>query len=303
MKKILILLICLVCAIFFVTEVKADESTLPAEVTAQTTSTPAETAITTVIAPAETTAPETSGTTSLTTATPETSATTTAVTSATSDTTTAVTSAASGTGGGTVRKYFSRLAEFFGKYRAEVLEVASFLILLAVYLVNSFKNAKKLAKLQSGSDMNFAGQTAVAEATNGLIDAYNALSDETKETVDKIIAEYNDFSKKVSDDYKKLAAEYEKMRATYELYGQTENDRNRVIGAVMAQSTAVLEILQLVYANSGKLPQGVKDLINLKYANTLGTIAKDEKLLEIVNAVRENINAVPPGKEHTDEQR
>jgi hypothetical protein len=62
-----------------------------------------------------------------------------------------------------------------------------------------------------------------------------------------------------------------------------------VVGAVLATNTAILEILTMVYTNSKNLPQGVKDLVNLKYANCLKTLDDDEKVKAIVTAVRENI--------------
>ena len=43
----------------------------------------------------------------------------------------------------------------------------------------------------------------------------------------------------------------------------------------------VLDILATVYANSKNLPQGVKDLVNLKYADVLKTTSDDEKLLSV----------------------
>jgi hypothetical protein len=99
------------------------------------------------------------------------------------------------------------------------------------------------------------------------------------------------------DPILELIPEYVKQEA-YEKYGETEDDRNRVIGAVMEQSAATLEILQFAYANSAKLPQGIKDVINLKYANTLKTLASDEDLIEIVKSVRTKINeGITPGEE------
>lgn len=55
---------------------------------------------------------------------------------------------------------------------------------------------------------------------------------------------------------------------------------------MVTQSYAILEILHTVYANSKNIPQGVKDLINLKYANCLKQLSDDKELLAIADSVR-----------------
>lgn len=74
-------------------------------------------------------------------------------------------------------------------------------------------------------------------------------------------------------------------------YGAMEGERNRIVGAVLATNSAILEILTTVYANSKNLPQGVKDLVNLKYANCLKSLEDDKQLMTIVEAVRNNIGS------------
>lgn len=208
--------------------------------------------------------------------------------------------------------YFTRLREFWNTYQAQILEIGSGIVMVITSIVVGVKNGKKIKEVKTVADTNtqtLAGENGVVSATNGLIDAYNGMTEENKLFFDKLTKKYADFSQEnttsyeelraqMQADYKKLyegfealQAGYAELRKAYEKYGETENDRNRVTGAVLAQSAAMLEILQLVYANSGKLPQGVKDLINLKYANTLKTIGDDKQLLAIVAAVRDNINA------------
>lgn len=220
-------------------------------------------------------------------------------------------------------EYFARLREFWNTYQAQILEIGSGIVMVITSIVVGVKNGKKIKEVKTVADTNtqtLAGENGVVSATNGLIDAYNGMTEENKQFFENLTKEYADFSasnaqsyaaltaqmqanykqmldginadyKKLSEGFEALQEGYAELREAYEKYGETENDRNRVTGAVLAQSAAVLEILQLVYANSGKLPQGVKDLINLKYANTLKTIGNDEKLLAIVAAVRDNINA------------
>ena len=92
---------------------------------------------------------------------------------------------------------------------------------------------------------------------------------------------------------------YNNMRNSYEKYEHTEDDRNRLVGAVMVQNTALLEILTTVYVNSKNLPQGVKDLINLKYANCQKALGDDEMLRAIVEAVREKVGTKMDAQEET----
>ena len=81
------------------------------------------------------------------------------------------------------------------------------------------------------------------------------------------------------------------MKESYDQHGALEGERNRVVGAVLATNSAILEILTTVYVNSKNLPQGVKDLVNLKYANCLKTLEDDKQLMAIVEAVRNNIGS------------
>jgi hypothetical protein len=158
------------------------------------------------------------------------------------------------------RDLFSRAWEFYNENKTEVLSLAGN---AAVFLLTFFARRSsglqmekitsdlKIVKADAGGTAS--SQSSVVSAMNGLIGGYN------------------------------------QMHESYEKYGQTESDRNKLIGAVMVQNTAILDILSTVYVNSKNMPQGVKDLVNLKYANCLKTIGDDETLLAIVAAVREKI--------------
>lgn len=182
---------------------------------------------------------------------------------------------------------FTRMGEFAVKYKEELLEAASAAAMITTSVIVGVKNGRKskeissaVAGVKNDTGASLTGQTDVVTAVNGLIDGYNGMTRETSAAVAEL-----------ERKYEALAKEYASLRDSYEKYGETENDRNRVTGAVLAQSSAILEILQLVYANSKNMPQGIKDLVNLKYANTLKTVGDDEQLLAIVSAVRSNISA------------
>ena len=67
------------------------------------------------------------------------------------------------------------------------------------------------------------------------------------------------------------------------------------------QTKAILEILITVYANSKNIPQGVKDLINLKYADALKLIGNDEQLKQTLDNEMEKENAEEQSGTQTEE--
>jgi hypothetical protein len=121
--------------------------------------------------------------------------------------------------------------------------------------------------------------------------------DDVTNAVNELIAAYD----QMENAYLKMELEYTKFREAYAEYGKTEDDRNRVIGAVMELSAAMLEIMQFAYANSSKLPQGIKDVINLKYSRALAKLGDDKELIALVQAVRKNINATVDDGGESDE--
>jgi hypothetical protein len=59
----------------------------------------------------------------------------------------------------------------------------------------------------------------------------------------------------------------------------------------MIQNTAILQILNRVYINNKNLPQGVKDLVNLDFANCLKALEDDEACAAIVDTVKQLLTA------------
>jgi uncharacterized protein YxeA len=169
--------------------------------------------------------------------------------------------------------YFSRIGEYIVTHKQELLTACGDAILVVVALFIRAIMGKKTAKIEEtvNSIEEYAkatngSQGSVVGAVNGMIDGYNAL------------------------------------KKSYDKYGETEDDRNRVIGVLVAQNTAILEILVAVYPHSKNLPQGVKDLVMLQYANYLKALDNDEKLKSIVASVREGINSSFVAEEPTEEE-
>ncbi len=157
---------------------------------------------------------------------------------------------------------FSRLWEYFNAYKTEILGVVGDVAIFIVAIIIKIKNSKSNQTIAEDFERIKASNSQAQLSQNAAIDAVN-----------------------------KMIEGYDTMKQSYEEYGLTENDRNRVIGVLVAQNTAIMEILTTVYANSKNLPQGVKDIVNIKYANCLKSLENDEQLLAIVTAVRENISA------------
>lgn len=164
---------------------------------------------------------------------------------------------------------FTLLWKFVNQYKGEVFTVIGdfALIVFAVYM--KLKNGKgtkeinaALDKIKEETGLSLTNQGNVVDVINNLIEAYN-----------------------------KQAAGYLQLKEAYEKYGATELDRNKVIGALAAEIATVLDILSTVYVNNKNLPQGVKDLVNIKYANCLKALENDGELASVVNAVRAAIGA------------
>ncbi len=186
---------------------------------------------------------------------------------------------ASGEGESTYHTLFTRIWEFVSTYSGETLSVIGSVILLVLNLIlkhssskMSKETKKTLENIKGEVEETLGGQNSVVDVVNNMIDGYNGLSQR-----------------------------YDAMKESYDLYGATEDERNRIVGAVLATNTAILEILTTVYVNSKNLPQGVKDLVNLKYANCLKTLDDDKQLRAIVEAVRNNIGTTAETTEKSTE--
>ena len=113
-----------------------------------------------------------------------------------------------------------------------------------------------------------------------------------KNKMDEIVAATN----AMIESYNKMADACDRLIEAYEKHVESEASRDLILGALTEQGTAMLDILQFAYANSSKLPQGIKDVINLKYANALKTLSDEEKLLALVKQAKGTDNDIFDGK-------
>lgn len=158
---------------------------------------------------------------------------------------------------------FTRIWEYVITYKAEIIAVVGDAIIFVGVLIHRIRSKKETMGISSDLKLvkgdasgTRSQQVLVTDAVNGLISGYN------------------------------------EMRASYDKYETVEDDRNRLVAALAIQNTAILEILRTVYVNSKNLPQGVKDVVTLEYANVMKTLGNDETLRAVVEAVRETVTAV-----------
>jgi hypothetical protein len=156
---------------------------------------------------------------------------------------------------------FSRALEFATEYKEMLSEFVCSAALMFFAALVDYRNKKRNDDLSGDLKVVKGDAAGTVQAHGSMINAVNSM-----------ITGYNG------------------MRESYEKYESVEDDRNKLIGAMMVQNTALLEILTTVYVNNKNLPQGVKDMVTLRYCNSQKLLGDDQALRAIVEAVREKVN-------------
>lgn len=128
-------------------------------------------------------------------------------------------------------------------------------ILEVVILIFLMWLRRKTNKVGNSVEANTAGNASVINSQGGVVGVVNTM-----------IEGYNTFK-----------SDFEKVK-------QSDTERDKQLAAVMVTNTAILEILSRVYPNSKNLPQGVKDVVYMTYANAMSAISSDEQLAALVTA-------------------
>ena len=172
-----------------------------------------------------------------------------------------------------------RIQEYITKYTGEILTTGGDVVLLGAYVLYFILEKRKSkdvkAKLETiaGNTGNVAvSQGGVVEVANNLIDGYNAAS-----------------------------AKIAEMMATYSTFQERDENRDRLVAALLVQNEAIMEIQQTAYANS-QLPQGTKDLVIFKYARCLSLTNDNEKLDAIMRNIRFELTPAEMSEEEAMEQ-
>ena len=148
--------------------------------------------------------------------------------------------------------FFGRVWEWVTANAAEILTVLGDIALVACLIAQRVKQKKKLVEL--GTNII----TVKDDVANTVSSQKNVVN-----VTNELIEGYNNFEKALNN------------------FDATESERYKTLLAAFAHTKAILEILTTVYANSKNIPQGVKDLVNLKYADVLKLVGDEDKLKEI----------------------
>ena len=145
--------------------------------------------------------------------------------------------------------FFGRIWEWVRANGAGILIVVGDISLFGFLIAQKVKQKKRLAAIWADVLMVKDGVTNTETSQRNVVNVTNQL-----------IAGYNRFEKALNN------------------FDAKERERDKIMIVAFAQTKAILEIMTTVYANSKNIPQGVKDLVNLKYADVLKLVGDEEKL-------------------------
>lgn len=146
-----------------------------------------------------------------------------------------------------------RLMQWVEEHKGELLTVLGNAILCIVYYF--------VYKIQKSHNVK------IVETATSILDKVRSTSSSNSKMVDTMNG---------------MIEGYNAMEKLYEDNKANEEERSKLVNAVMIQNTAILEILREAYSQNKNLPQGVKDLINLAYASAKTTIESDDSLASVV---------------------
>lgn len=152
------------------------------------------------------------------------------------------------------KNFFDNVYVFAIKHRNTILEIVTlgFLLLLR-HKTNKVSNDIRDTRVGNASVIDSQG--GVVGAVNTMIEGYNGFK--------------SDFEKLKNDEAK----------------------RDNQLAAVVVTNTAILEIMSRVFPNSKQLPQGVKDVVNITYANAIKAVNDDVQLSALVAASKSMLAA------------
>ena len=151
--------------------------------------------------------------------------------------------------------FIGRVGEWVYGNLDKILTAAGDIVLVVLFIVQRVNSKKKLVELG-------ANVLTVKDDVSNTMSSQKSVVAVTNE----LIAGYNRFEQALNN------------------FDSMEEERYKTMLSAYAQTKATLEILTTVYANSKNIPQGVKDLVNLKYADALKTVGDKDKLKEIAES-------------------
>lgn len=164
------------------------------------------------------------------------------------------------------KTFLGRVQEYLQENYPEIAATVGNVILFILMIVQYVKNKKKLLNIDGSVSKQGDTQSQIVGVVNDLITAYNQVEERLEDS------------------------------------GVSVEDRTNVKTLIL-QTRAVLDILTTVYANSKNIPQGIKDLVNLKYANCLKVVeGDDKKTIEevVVDSGKEEVGVEETQKSETE---
>lgn len=147
--------------------------------------------------------------------------------------------------------FLGRVWEWIQSNSVKIATVLGDVILLVLLIYDTVKSKKKLLAISNTTTLTQNSQTDTINVVNKMIEGYNLLEKKMEE------------------------------------FENNDSERRKLFAAMAIQTKAILEILAVVYPNSKNLPQGVKDLVNLKYADALKIVGDENLLIEAAEEVAE----------------
>lgn len=171
---------------------------------------------------------------------------------------------------------FSRMYEWVTEHKTEIITAVGDVILVIMLIIEKAKSKKSYTAI--GSQLLSIGKGV-----------YN-----TETSQNNVVGVTNE-----------LIAGYNKFEQTLNSFDEKEDERQKTAMAAYIQTRAILKILVTVYANSKNVPQGVKDLVNLEYADVLKLVGNEETLKQLVDSTavqstEESAAATAEGKTETE---
>lgn len=87
-------------------------------------------------------------------------------------------------------------------------------------------------------------------------------------------------------EVKTLSEKQEKMLEYYEKYASSEEERGKIISALLVEVMGLIEIQHVLCLNNSNLPQAMKNLVTSTYARCLSVINDDASIKEAVDQMR-----------------
>lgn len=181
---------------------------------------------------------------------------------------------------------FTRIYEFVTTNKTDIFSITGSIALLVFGFITKKGSVANVANVKSmiasvqseNSDINKV-QNAIVNALNQMIEGYDNINnictsmfEKYKEIFD-VFLEIRESNGELSEDLKKS------YRELAEQLNAANSTIKNLLEKEMTQNSNIMQVLTSVYTNSKALPQGVKDLVQLKYSDNLKLIAEEKEIV------------------------